>query len=161
MLLHKCISEGEGQPKSQLNKKWEKKKVTTCHNDNDSLFVHPQGGNREAKEPALSRLQLLQWRLCACSSRHLPVSSQQGAHGHAVQAHGRWALPDRQSLSWQPFPKLMLILGWKWQISSAESESAGTASLLISLILKRNTFCVGINDWFSYGFARGNGLPLC
>lgn len=39
MLLHKHISMGKGQLNSQLNKKWEK--IMACHNDNDSLLVHP------------------------------------------------------------------------------------------------------------------------
>lgn len=37
-----CISVGEGQLESQLNKRCQKKKIAACHNDNSSVLVHPE-----------------------------------------------------------------------------------------------------------------------
>lgn len=124
---HKCCYTSsflweKGQLQSQLNKKW--KKIMACHNDDDSLLVHPY--------PAGTGTQ----RSLNCASCSIPTAGCAGTcqwlsskETMAVQAVGGQHCLTRQTL------ELMAFLP-NWCQSCAESGfsvlsgSAGPASTL-------------------------------
>lgn len=137
MLLHKCISVGEGQLESQLNEKWKKKlrPVIMTMTVSSCVLTLQKQGDKGA------------WTVQAAASPSEGARMRQQARAggfSAGRAQPRRANPREDSTAWWDracidslSPKLMPILGWKWQfcgISSAVSGSAGPASPLFSLI---------------------------